>query len=259
LRTAVGEHEQRVLARGVEIGRLHDPGLHGLPRGPRVGHALRGPQGAWSDSWTFRWNAEVFAAGGYVVFLPNPRGSTGFGQEFVDDINGDWGGRAYEDVMKGTDYAESLPYVQQGRTTAAGASYGGYLVDWIAGHTDRFRALVSHDGVFDLVSMYGSTEELWFPEWEFKGAYWDNPEMYERWSPSRFVKNFKTPTLVVHGELDYRVPLSQGLGMYTALQRRGVPSRLVVFPDENHWVLKPANSVRWYREVLLWLDRWAKR
>jgi len=217
-----------------------------------------GPQGAWSDSWTYRWNAEVFAAGGYVAFLPNPRGSTGFGQEFVDDINGDWGGRAYEDVMKGTDYAESLPYVDRGRTTAAGASYGGYLIDWIAGHTDRYRALVSHDGVFDLVSMYGSTEELWFPEWEFKGAYWDNPEMYEKWSPSRFVKSFKTPTLVVHGELDYRVPLSQGLGMFTALQRRGVPSRLVVFPDENHWVLKPANSVRWYREVMGWLDRWAR-
>ena len=217
-----------------------------------------GPQGAWSDSWTYRWNAEVFAGAGYVVFLPNPRGSTGFGQEFVDDINADWGGRAYEDVMKGTDYAEALPYVEKGRTTAAGASYGGYLIDWIAGHTDRYRALVSHDGVFDLASMYGATEELWFPEWEFKGAYWDNPEMYERWSPSRYVKNFKTPTLVVHGELDYRVPLEQGLGMFTALQRRGVPSRLVVFPDENHWVLKPANSVRWYREVITWLDRWAR-
>ena len=218
-----------------------------------------GPQGAWTDSWTYRWNAEVFAAAGYVAFLPNPRGSSGFGQEFMDDINADWGGRAYEDVMKGTDYAESLPYVEKGRTTAAGASYGGYMVDWIAGHTDRFRALVSHDGVFDLASMYGSTEELWFPEWEFKGPYWENPEMYERWSPSRFVKSFKTPTLVVHGELDYRVPLEQGLGMFTALQRQGVPSRLVVFPDENHWVLKPANSVRWYEEVISWLDRWSRR
>jgi dipeptidyl aminopeptidase/acylaminoacyl peptidase len=218
-----------------------------------------GPQGAWTDSWTYRWNAEVFAGAGYVVFLPNPRGSSGFGQEFMDDINADWGGRAYEDVMKGTDYAESLPYVEKGRTTAAGASYGGYLVDWIAGHTDRYRALVSHDGVFDLSSMYGATEELWFPEWEFKGPYWDNPEMYERWSPSRFVKNFKTPTLVVHGELDYRVPLEQGLGMFTALQRQGVPSRLVIFPDENHWVLKPANSVRWYQEVIGWLDRWSRR
>jgi dipeptidyl aminopeptidase/acylaminoacyl peptidase len=217
-----------------------------------------GPQGAWTDAWTYRWNAQIFASAGYVVFLPNPRGSSGFGQEFMDDINADWGGRAYEDVMKGTDFAEALPYVEKGRTTAAGASYGGYMVDWIAGHTDRYRALVSHDGVFDLRSMYGSTEELWFPEWEFKGPFWDNPEMYERWSPSRFVQNFKTPTLVIHGELDYRVPLEQGLGMFTALQRRGVPSRLLIFPDENHWVLKPQNSVRWYQEVIAWLDRWSR-
>ena len=217
-----------------------------------------GPQGAWTDSWTFRWNAQIFASAGYVVFLPNPRGSSGFGQEFMDDINADWGGRAYEDVMKGTDHAEALPYVEKGRTTAAGASYGGYMVNWIAGHTDRYRALVSHDGVFDLRSMYGATEELWFVDWEFKGPYWDNPEMYERWSPSRFVQNFKTPTLVVHGELDYRVPLEQGLAMFTALQRRGVPSRLLVFPDENHWVLKPQNSVRWYQEVIGWLDRWSR-
>jgi dipeptidyl aminopeptidase/acylaminoacyl peptidase len=218
-----------------------------------------GPQGVWGDGWTYRWNAEVFANAGYVVIQPNPRGSEGWGQSFIDDINADWGGRAYEDVMKGTDYAEGLPYVEKGRTVAAGASYGGYLIDWIAGHTDRYKALVSHDGVFDLASMYGATEELWFPEWEFKGPYWQNPEMYERWSPSRFVKAFKTPTLVVHSERDYRVPLAQGLGMFTALQRQGVPSRLLVFPDENHWVLKPANSVRWYQEVIGWLDRWSKR
>jgi dipeptidyl aminopeptidase/acylaminoacyl peptidase len=217
-----------------------------------------GPQGVWPDGWSFRWNAQVFASAGYVVFMPNPRGSIGWGQSFIDDINGDWGGRAYEDVQRGTDFAEALPYVERGRTSAAGASYGGYLIDWIAGHTDRYKALVTHDGVFDLPSMYGATEELWFPEWEFKGAYWDNPEMYARWSPSRYVQNFKTPTLVVHGELDYRVPLEQGLGMFTALQRRGIPSRLVVFPDENHWVLKPANSVRWYAEVLGWLDKWTK-
>ncbi len=217
-----------------------------------------GPQGAWGDAWTFRWNAQVFAAAGYVVFQPNPRGSVGWGQEFIDDINADWGGRAYEDVMKGTDWAEALPYVEKGRTAAAGASYGGYLVDWIAGHTDRFRALVSHDGVFDLVSMYGATEELWFAEWEFRGPFWQSREVYEKWSPRNFVQNFKTPTLVVHSELDYRVPLEQGLGMFTALQRRGVPSRLIVFPDEGHWVLQPANSVRWYEEVLGWLGRWTK-
>jgi dipeptidyl aminopeptidase/acylaminoacyl peptidase len=215
-----------------------------------------GPQGAWSDGWSFRWNAQVFASAGFVVFMPNPRGSTGFGQEFMDDINGDWGGRAYDDILRGTDFAEALPYVERGRTAAAGASYGGYMIDWIAGHTDRYKALVSHDGVFDLRSMYGGTEELWFVDWEFRGPFWDNPQTYTRWSPSEFVRNFKTPTLVIHGELDYRVPLEQGLGMFTALQRRGVPSRLIVFPDENHWVLKPANSVRWYQEVIGWLHKW---
>jgi dipeptidyl aminopeptidase/acylaminoacyl peptidase len=217
-----------------------------------------GPQSVWGDGWSFRWNAEVFASAGYVVFAPNPRGSVGWGQEFIDDINADWGGRAYEDVMKGTDFAEALPYVDKARTAAAGASYGGYLVNWILGHTERYRALVSHDGIFDLPAMYGSTEELWFVEWEFKGPVWEQPEVWERWDPSRFVKAFKTPTLVIHGEQDHRVPLEQGLGLFTALQRRGVPSRLLVFPDENHWVLKPANSVRWYEEVIGWLDRWTK-
>jgi dipeptidyl aminopeptidase/acylaminoacyl peptidase len=217
-----------------------------------------GPQGVWNDGWTFRWNAQVFAAAGYVVFAPNPRGSLGWGQEFIDDINGDWGGRAYEDVMRGTDYAEALPFIAKGRTVAAGASYGGYLVNWIAGHTDRFKALVSHDGIFDLQSMYGATEELWFAEWEFGGPFWEKPEIYARHSPSGFVKSFKTPTLVIHGEQDLRVPLEQGLAMFTALQRQKVPSRLIVFPDENHWVLKPNNSVRWYQEVLAWLDQWSK-
>ncbi len=217
-----------------------------------------GPQGEWGESWSYRWNPQVFAAAGYVVFMPNPRGSIGWGQEFVEDVSGDWGGRAYEDVLKGTDFAEALPYVEKGRTAAAGASYGGYMVDWIAGHTDRYRVLVSHDGVFDLRSMYGATEELWFPEWEFRGPYWASREMYERWSPSNFVQNFKTPTLVVHSELDYRVPIEQGLGMFTALQRRGVPSRLLVFPDEGHWVLQPTNAVRWYQEVIGWLDRWMR-
>jgi dipeptidyl aminopeptidase/acylaminoacyl peptidase len=215
-----------------------------------------GPQGVWADAWSYRWNPQVFASAGYVVFMPNPRGSIGWGQEFIDDVSADWGGRAYEDVLRGTDFAEALPYVERGRTAAAGASYGGYLINWIAGHTDRYRALVSHDGVFDLASMYGATEELWFVDWEFKGPYWRSPEVYERWSPSRHVAQFKTPTLVIHGELDYRVPIEQGLGMFTALQRQAVPSRLVVFPDENHWVLKPANSVRWYQEVLGWLARW---
>jgi dipeptidyl aminopeptidase/acylaminoacyl peptidase len=217
-----------------------------------------GPQGAWSDGWSYRWNPQVWAGAGYVAFLPNPRGSVGWGQAFTDAIRGDWGGKVYEDIMKGTDYAEALPYVAKGRTVAAGASFGGYMVNWIAGHTSRYQALVSHDGVFDLVSMYGSTEELWFPEWDLKGTYWANPEGYARWNPRAFVERFETPTLVIHGELDYRVPLEQGLAMFTALQRQGIPSRLLVFPDENHWVLKPANSVRWHEEVLGWAHRWTK-
>jgi dipeptidyl aminopeptidase/acylaminoacyl peptidase len=218
-----------------------------------------GPQGAWSDAWSYRWNPQVWAGAGFVVFLPNPTGSIGWGQAFTDAIRGDWGGKVYEDIMKGTDFAEALPYIAPGRTVAAGASFGGYMVDWIAGHTDRFRALVTHDGVFDLVSMYGSTEELWFPEWDLEGTYWTNPDTYARWNPRAFVESFKTPTLVVHGELDYRVPLAQGLAMFTALQRQGVPSRLLVFPDENHWVLKPANSVRWHEVVLEWIGRWSKQ
>jgi dipeptidyl aminopeptidase/acylaminoacyl peptidase len=218
-----------------------------------------GPQGAWSNAWSYRWNPQAYAAAGYVVFMPNPTGSIGWGQAFTDAIRGDWGGKVYEDIMKGTDFAEALPYVDEGRTVAAGASFGGYMANWIAGHTDRFRALVSHDGVFDVVSMYGSTEELWFPEWDLKGTYWTNPDTYARWNPRAFVENFETPTLVIHGELDYRLPVEQGLAMFTALQRQGVPSRLLVFPDENHWVLKPANSVRWHEEVLGWLDRWSKK
>ena len=217
-----------------------------------------GPQGAWGDAWSYRWNYQVFANAGYVVFAPNPRGSVGWGQKFTDEITLDWEGKVYEDLMRGADHAEALPYVDRARTAAAGASYGGYMVNWIAGHTDRFRALVSHDGIFDLRSMYASTEELWFVDWEFGGPPWERPEFYLRANPARFVSRFKTPTLVIHGEKDYRVPIEQGLQMFTALQLQGVPSRLLVFPDENHWVLKPANSVRWYEEVLGWLDRWTK-
>jgi dipeptidyl aminopeptidase/acylaminoacyl peptidase len=245
--------------RTVQAWLVKPPSFDASARYPLLVLVHGGPQGAWSDGWTYRWNAQAFASAGYVVLLPNPRGSTGFGQAFTDDVNGDWGGRAYEDVMKGTDFGEALPFVEKGRTAAAGASYGGYMVDWIAGHTDRYRALVTHDGVFDLVSMYGSTEELWFPEWEMGGPYWKSREAYEKWSPSRYVSAFRTPTLVVHGERDYRVGVEQGLGMFTALRRQGVPARLVVFPDENHWVLEPANSVRWYEEVIGWLDRWTRR
>ena len=144
-----------------------------------------GPQGVWGDAWSYRWNPQLFANAGYVVFAPNPRASTGWGQEFIDDINADWGGKVYEDILKGTDYAEALPYVEKGRTAAAGASFGGYMINWILGHTDRYRALVCHDGVFDLESMYGSTEELWFVDWEFKGPYWEHPDVYQRQNPQQ--------------------------------------------------------------------------
>jgi len=217
-----------------------------------------GPQGAWEDAWSYRWNAQVFAAAGYVVFAPNPRGSTGYGQKFLDEISGDWGGKVYTDIMNGVAEVASMPFIDKDKIAAAGASFGGYMIDWIEGHNAdprfQFKVLVSHDGVFNLASMYGATEELWFPEWEFKGTPWTNPEMYTRFSPHMFVKNFKTPMLIIHSEKDYRVPVTEGLQLFTALQRQGVESKLLYFPDENHWVLKPLNSELWYNTVLEWLD-----
>jgi dipeptidyl aminopeptidase/acylaminoacyl peptidase len=217
-----------------------------------------GPQGDWGENWSYRWNAQVFAAAGYVVVLPNPRGSTSYGQAFTDAVNGDWGGKAYEDIMAVTDYVSNLPYVDKERLVAAGASYGGYMVDWILGHTDRFKALVSHAGVYDLQSEAGATEELWFPKWEFQGFPWENPELYSKWSPSMFVKNFKTPTLVTQGEIDYRVPVGQSQELFTALQEMNVPSKLVQFPDEGHWILKPQNSQFWYSTVIDWLNQYTQ-
>ena len=217
-----------------------------------------GPQNSWEDGWTFRWNAQVFASAGYVVFMPNPHGSTGFGQAFTDQISGDWGGQVFDDLMKGADYAESLPYVEKGRTGAAGASFGGYMMDWFLGHTTRFKAIVTHAGVYNLTSMYGVTEELWFPEWDLKGTPWSNPEMYAKFSPHAYAKNFKTPTLVTHGELDFRVPVGEGLQLFTTLQRQGVPSKMIEFPDEGHWINKPANSALWYHEFIGWMDRWVR-
>ncbi len=237
---------------------MKPPGFNPAQKYPVLFLIHGGPQGAWGESWSYRWNAQVFAGAGYVVVMPNPRGSTGYGQKFIDDINGDWGGKPFDDIMAVVDYAAALPYVDTDRMAAAGASYGGYMIDWMLGHTTRFRAMVSHDGVFDLRSMAASTEELWFPMWEFKGMPWDNPDMYARWSPSYFVKDFKTATLVIHGEQDYRVPLEQGLQLFTALQTQKVPSKLLVFPDEGHWVLKPQNSVLWYKTVLDWVGQWTK-
>jgi dipeptidyl aminopeptidase/acylaminoacyl peptidase len=224
-----------------------------------------GPQGAWGDDWSYRWNPELFAAptssasSGYVVIMINFHGSTGYGQKFIDAINGDWGGAPFEDLMKGLDYAEqTYPFIDKTRECALGASYGGYAINWILGHTDRFKCLVSHDGMFNAESAWGTTEELWFNNWEFKGTPYDNRESYVKWSPHQYAKNFKTPTLVIHGQRDYRLDVSEGFQLFTTLQMEGVPSKMLYFPDEGHWVLKPQNSQLWYKTVSDWVDQWTK-
>jgi dipeptidyl aminopeptidase/acylaminoacyl peptidase len=221
-----------------------------------------GPQGAWTDAWGYRWNQQVMAAPGYVVVMINSRGSTSYGQKFTAEISRDWGGKVYDDLMKGLDAAVAkYPFIDGARVGAAGGSYGGYMIDWIATHSDRFKCLISHAGPYDLVSEYGATEELWFPDWEFGGAPWSHPELYKKWSPNEYaaaLAKFKTPTLVVGGELDFRVPYNQDLEFFTALQVQGVPSKLVIFPDEGHWVLKPQNSQLWYATFLDWLARYLR-
>jgi len=218
-----------------------------------------GPQGAWGDSWSYRWNPELFAANGYVVVMINFHGSTGYGQKFTDSISGDWGGKPYEDLIKGLDYVEkTYPFIDKSREAALGASYGGYMANWLLGHTDRFKCIVSHDGVFNTESAYGTTEELWFNEWEFKGPPWKQRELYRKFSPHLFAEKFKTPTLVVHGQLDFRLDVSEGFQLFTTLQRLKVPSKMLYFPDEGHWVLKPQNSRLWYKTVNDWVDQWAK-
>jgi dipeptidyl aminopeptidase/acylaminoacyl peptidase len=217
-----------------------------------------GPQGAWLDNWHSRWNYQMFATTGAALVIINPRGSTGYGQKFVDDVSKGWGGKVYTDLMNGLDAALARnPWLDSTRMGAAGGSFGGYMVNWIAGHTTRFKALVSHAGPFNLENMYAATEELWFPEWEYGGPFWDPKamrEQYRVYSPHLFAGKFRTPTLVLNGELDYRVPYTEGLSMFTSLQRQGIPSRLVVFPDEGHWIAKPQNQRLWWGEVQGWLS-----
>ncbi|KAJ3274770.1 hypothetical protein HK104_004019, partial [Borealophlyctis nickersoniae] len=245
-----------------------------------------GPEGAWNDGWSYRWNPQTFAGAGYAVVMINFHGSTGYGQDFTRAIVKDWGGAPYKDLMKGLDYAlEEFTFIDRKRVAALGASYGGYMINWINGQTDRFACLVNHDGIFDTRGTYYATEELWFPEFEasfphisviinvavFISHLQPFPAVWCFFIPVVFqfvlpltlhssntshVKNWKTPTLVIHGEKDYRLPVTEGLSTFTALQRHGVPSRLLYFPDENHWVLKPANSLLWNKEVLGWLDTW---
>jgi dipeptidyl aminopeptidase/acylaminoacyl peptidase len=218
-----------------------------------------GPQGAWLDSWSTRWNYQMFATGGYGLVIINPRGSTGYGQRITDGVSQDWGGKVYTDLMKGLDAALARnPWMDSTRMAAAGGSYGGYMANWIEGHTNRFKALVSHAGPFNLENMYAATEELWFPEWEYGGPFWNPAAMaaqYRKFSPHLYAKRFKTPMLVINGELDYRVPYTEGLSMFTTLRRQGVESRIVVFPDEGHWILKPQNSQLWYKEFHGWLGK----
>jgi dipeptidyl aminopeptidase/acylaminoacyl peptidase len=221
-----------------------------------------GPQGEWDDSWGYRWDPQAMAAPGYVALMINPRGSFGYGQKFTEEISRDWGGKVYEDLMRGVDAAiAKYSFVDGSRMAAAGGSYGGYMVDWIATHSGRFKCLISHAGPYDEVSMYGSTEELWFMNWEFGGPPWSNPELYKKWSPNEYAANlgkFKTPTLVIGGELDFRVPYTQSLEFFTALQVQKVPSKLMIFPDEGHWILKPQNSALWYKTFLDWLATYLK-
>jgi dipeptidyl aminopeptidase/acylaminoacyl peptidase len=310
----------------VEGFMLKPPGFDPAKKYPVKFVMHGGPQTALGDSWSYRWNWELLAASGYVVIGINRRGSTGYGQKFVDEVSGDWGGRAYDDLMKGLDYAETkFPFIDKTRECALGASYGGFMADWVLTHTDRFKCIVTHDGMFDPVSAYGSTEEMWFNEWEFRRPEdfpkgWDgfstaydpmgkgtNPthaqsarvngaprttkttteiltggqnderggvghaaepwryqnlpadqDPFRKWSPMRYIENAKTPTLIIHSQRDYRLDVSQGFELYTALQRRNVPARFLYFPDEGHWVLKPQNSQLWYQTVNDWCDRWTK-
>jgi dipeptidyl aminopeptidase/acylaminoacyl peptidase len=220
-----------------------------------------GPQGTMGNHFHYRWNPQAYAGAGYAAVMVDFHGSTGYGQAFTDAIRNDWGGKPLTDLQKGLAAAiAKYSWLDGDRVAALGASYGGYMINWIAGNwPDRFRALVAHDGNLDERFAYYATEELWFPEWEHGGLPWDNPEGYAKHNPVDFVKNWKTPTLVIHGGRDYRVVETGGFGTFTALQRKGIPSRFLYFPDENHWVLKPHNSILWHETVLAWLDQWTKK
>ncbi|RXS93910.1 S9 family peptidase [Silvibacterium dinghuense] len=238
---------------------LRPPGFDETKKYPVKMLIHGGPQGEWGDSWSYRWNAELFAANGYVVVMINPGGSVGYGQAFVDRVNRDWGGKPYLDLMNGMTAAEvKYPFIDKSRECALGASYGGFMADWILGHTDRFRCIVTHDGMFNPESAYGTTEELWFNEWEFGSTPWTNRAMYRRWSPMLSAPRMKTPTLVIHSQHDYRLDVSEGYQLFTTLQRMGVPSKMLYFPDESHWVTKPQNSQLWYKTVNDWVDQWTK-
>jgi len=238
---------------------LKPPGFDLKKKYPLVYLVHGGPQGSWEDGWSFRWCPELWAAQGYVVALPNPRGSTGFGQKYVEEISGDWGGKCYDDLMAGLDYLEKQPYIDKERMAAAGASFGGYMMNWFAVNTGKFKTIVCHAGVWDFDSMYMTTDELWFDEYEHGGPPWGkNRESYEKFSPHKKAANlgkFKTPMLLIQNDLDFRCPVSQGQELFTALKRQSVEAKFINFPDEGHWVLKPKNSAYWHKEVFAWLKK----
>jgi len=241
---------------------IKPPGFDDKKKWPVAFLVHGGPQGAWEDGWSYRWNPQLWAAQGYVVVMPNPRGSTGFGQKFVDEITADWGGKCYRDLMAGLDYVEKLPYVDKDRIGAAGGSFGGYMMNWFAVNESakRFKCLITHCSVWNFESMWGTTDELWFDEFEHGGLPWEIPGKYREFSPhakAANLKKYKTPMLIIHNDLDFRCPIGQGHELFSALQRQGVPSRFVNFPDEGHWVLKPRNSERWHKEVFAWLAKYA--
>jgi dipeptidyl aminopeptidase/acylaminoacyl peptidase len=249
--------------KSLEIPKIHSwilkpPRFDASKKYPVLLFVHGGPQGAWADNWGFRWNPQMYAAAGYVVVMPNPRGSTGYGQQLIDEVNKDWGGRCFIDLMLAMDAVEKLPYVDRTKMVAAGASFGGFMINWFQGHTYRFKALVAHAGGFDQSTAYYVTEELWFPEWELGSPAYENQQLFDFLSPGRYAKNFKTPQLITHGELDYRVPIGEGLAMFTALQRRGIESKLLYFPDEGHWISKPQNSELFYRTVIDWLNKFTR-
>ncbi len=240
---------------------LKPPGFDAKKKWPVVYLIHGGPQGAWEDAWSFRWNAQVWAAQGYVIAMPNPRGSTGFGQKFVDQISSDWGGKCYRDLVAGLDFVEKLPYVDKDRIGSAGGSFGGYMQNWFAVNdiSKRLKCLITHCSVYNFESMWGTTEELWFDEYEHGGLPWEIPGKYREFSPhtrAGEMGKHKTPMLIIHNDLDFRCPIGQGHELFNALQRQGVPSRFVNFPDEGHWVLKPKNSQHWHKEVFGWLTKY---
>jgi dipeptidyl aminopeptidase/acylaminoacyl peptidase len=237
---------------------LMPPGFSPKRRWPLLVWLHGGPQGAWLDEFHYRWNPQPFANAGFVVVMPNIHGSEGFGEKFLDSVTGDWGGKPYEDVMRCVRTMLDSGYIDDTRVGAMGGSYGGYMTNWLLGKSDRFAALLSHSGIFDVPTSWGTNEELWFSEWEFGGVPWEKREAYEKFSPSSLAANFKTPTMVTHGELDYRVNVANAYGLFSVLQRKGVPSRLLVFPDEGHWILRPQNSKLWYEAALDWFGKWLK-